>query len=769
MVEIVVLWAVTLAACFLLGEAVCRLAGWPPWSWPAGAVGLCVLLAVGAVGAGVPGHATTAFGLIALLALAAAGWIAWSDRAQLGAAARRAWDPALLAGATLAATLIPFVANDRVGLLGPSFNNDSRFHLWAAEYLLAGQPVPQEVLGSGYPLGPHGLVAALSAGLGHGVETGFVVLLMVTPVVMAFAARQLLTDLRRPWALLVAGMTALTYLLSSYYAQGAFKETLQALFVFATAVTVRDLIARRTGVARGVAVPALLAAASLLTYSYPGLAWIAGIVGLTAAGLLVAHRHALRQAGARRLIRRALPALGVLAAVGLVAAGSQFGRIAEFFDQLSLSPSGGGVIPETNIGNLVSALSPYQAFGVWLSEDFRFAPAAQFHNGQLTAVAIAAAVFGAVWCLRRREWVLLCAATVSVLLYLVLAAGESAYIAAKALVILSPFPVLFGARALLARVPRLPVELSVLRVAVAGLFVGAVAWSSFLAMRNGQVETNAHERELVALRPLLHDKNVLFLGLDDYIGWRLFGARVTDPPIQAPVAFELRKPFTAGQALDFDSVTDDSLDHYDYVVTTRTAYASLPPRNFERVRRTRSYEVYARHGRVPRHGRLLDERAAPGAVLDCARRPADRRLARRRGRALVRPAPVVVQAPQGMGAGAQVPAQLKLPSAGRWELSLQYASPQVLSVFSDAGAAWRLPPNLDRIGPFWRVGELTTRAARTLNLVLRLERAAPPILTADSQYSPLGAIAAVRTDRPARWVALREACGRYVDRYTLTS
>jgi hypothetical protein len=489
---------------------------------------------------------------------------------------------------------------------------------------------------------------------------------------------------------------------------------------------------------------------------------------LTAAGLLFTHRHTLRQAGARRLIRQALPTLGVLATVGLVAVGTQLGRVADFFAHLSLSPSGGGVIPETNIGNLAHPLSPYQALGIWLSEDFRFAPAAQFHNGQLTAVAVAAAVFGAIWWLRRREWVVLCAAAVSALLYLVLAAGESAYLAAKALVILSPFPVLLGARALLARAPRLPLELSVVRAAVALLFVGGVAWSSFMAMRNGQVEPNAHERELVALRPLLDDKNVLFLGVDDYIGWRLFGARVTDPPIQAPVPFELRKPFTAGEALDFDSVTARSLDHYDYVVTTRTAYGSLPPRNFERVRRTRSYEVYERHGRAPRNGRLLDEQAAPGAVLDCERKPADRRLARRAGRALVRPAPVVVRAPPGVGAGSQVPARLELPSAGHWEISLQYVSPQVVSIFTDAGVAWRVPPNLDRIGPFWRVGDITTHGPRTLNLTLRLERAARSILTADSQYSPLGSIAAVRTDRPARWVALREACGRYVDRYTLT-
>jgi hypothetical protein len=766
MVETLALWAFTLAGCILLGEAVCRMAGWPRWSWLSGAVGISVLLVVGAAGASLPGHATTAFVLLVVAMAAAGGWIAWSDRADLAWLARRVLDPALLALLVLAATLIPFFGNERVGLLGPSFNNDSRLHLWATEFLVRGQTVPQDVLGGGYPLGPHGLVAALASGLGAGIETGFVVVLMVIPVLTAFAARGVLRDLPGWRALPAALLTALAYLLASYYAQAAFKETLQALLVLTMAVAVRDLVAEGRVGPGAAPVPALLAAASLLTYSYPGLAWLAGMLGLTAVGLLVAHRGALRRVGARRLIRRALPTLGVLGAVVLVALGPQLGRVTDFFAQLSLSPSGSGVITEANIGNLVNPLSPYQAFGIWFSEDFRFAPGELFQAGQLTAVAIAVTLFSAVWWLRRRELVVLSAAIVAGALYYVLQAGESAYLAAKALVILAPFPVLIATRALFARRARLAPELTVVRLAVTVLFVGGVAWSSFLALRNGQVNPDSHQRELASLRPLLAGRDVLFLGNDDYIGWRLFGARVTDPPIQSPIAFELRKSYVEGQPLDFDSATSRTLDRYDFVVTTRTAYASAPPANFALVRRTRSYAVYARRGRTPRDG-LLAEQAAPGARLDCDRDAGARRLSRRTGRALVRPAPVLVRAPPGMGAGFQVAAQLALPSAGRWELSLQYASPQPLTVSTDTGHGWRLAPNLDRLGPFWRIGEITTDGAQTLRLGLRLERAAPAFLTADSQYSPLGRIAAVRTDRPARWVPLRRACGRYVDRYRL--
>ncbi|MEA2272037.1 MAG: hypothetical protein QOI98_745 [Solirubrobacteraceae bacterium] len=766
MVEIVALWAFTLAASILLGEAVCRFAKLRPWSWLSGAVGISVLLALGAAGASVPGRATTMFVVIAILTLAAAGWIGWTERRHLPLLARGAIEPALLAGSVLAATLIPFLANGRVGLLGPSFNHDARLHLWAAEYLLAGQSVPQDVLGGGYPLGPHGLVAALAAGFGTGVEPGFVALLMVIPVLTAFVARGVLTDVPRPWAALVALLTALTYLLASYYAQAAFKETLQALFVLAFAVVVRDLVAERRFDPRAAPLPALLAAGSLLTYSYPGLAWIAGTLVLAGVWLAIVHRGALRRGQARRTIRRSLPALGVLAAVLTVALAPQAGRIADFFSQLSLSPSGSGVITAANVGNLVHPLSPWEALGIWLREDFRFVPTHLFHAGALSAVALGAAIFGGLWWLRRREVVVLAAAAASAVLYVVLRQSESAYLAAKALAIVSPFPVLLAARALLARGPRPIPELRVLRVAVTAVVLCGAAWSSFLALRNGQVNPHVHQSELVSLRPLLAHHDVLFLGYDDYVGWRLFGARVTDPPLQDPVPFELRKAFADGQALDFDSVTPRTLDRYDFVVTTRTAYASVAPPNFELARRTRSYEVFERLGRS-RDTALLDEGEAPGAILDCGHNPRDRRLARVAGRALVRPAPAVVQAPPGMGAGFEVPAQLALPSAGRWELSMQYASPQVLTVSTNTGKGWRLPPNLDRIGPYWRIGEVTTHSASTLRLGLRLERAGPPILTADSQFSPLGKIVAVRVDRPAHWVALRRACGRYVDRYAV--
>ena len=767
MFEILVLWAFLLAACLLIGEAATRLAGLARWSWLSGTFGLCILLVIGAAAPSLPGHAKTAFVLIVALALAAAAWIAYQDRRELKTIARRAADPAALTLLVLAATLIPFFANDRFGLPGPSFNNDSQFHLWAAEFLRVGQAVPHDVLGNGYPLGPHGTAATLASGLGSSVELTFTALLMVVVVLTAFAARAMLTDLWRPAATLAALLTSLAYLLASFYAQAAFKETMLALFVLVFAALLRDLVAQQRIGPRAAPLPALLAAGTVLIYSYPGLAWIVGTAGLAAIGLLVSHRRLLRRDIVLPALRRALPTLGVLAAVLLVALASQVSRLRDFFDQLSLSPSGSGVIPEANIGNLVGPVSPYEGLGVWLREDFRYGPAHEFWGGGLVALAVLALLFAVIWWLRRREVVVLAAAGASALLYLALREAESAYLAAKALVVVSPFAVLLVTRALLARTPRLVPELRAVHIAVTVVFLCAAGWSSLLALRNAQINPPAHQRELMSLRPLLTDRDVLFLGFDDYIGYRLFGARVTDPPVQTVLPFELRKPFTGGEdALDFDSVTTETLDRYDFVVTTRTALGSQVPSNFARVRRTDSYEVFRRTGTTPPNVVLAGEDAGPGTTLDCAGDPSHRRLSAGGGEALVRPQPVLIQGPPGMGAGATVITQLRLPSAGRWELSMQYVSPQRVIVSADTGTGWRLVPNLDRLGPYWRVGDLTTSGPRTLRLELHLERAAASLLTADSQYAQIGKIAAVRTDVAARSVPLRRACGRYVDRYS---
>ena len=150
-----------------------------------------------------------------------------------------------------------------------------------------------------------------------------------------------------------------------------------------------------------------------------------------------------------------------------------------------------------------------------------------------------------------------------------------------------------------------------------------------------------------------HDRDVLFLGFDDYIGWRLFGARVTDPPVQDPVLpYQLRKPFADG------GVAGLRLGHPRHAGPLR-----LRGDDADRVREPAaratsracgaraSYEVY-RRGAPHARQRPARRRRRAGRRRWTARasgRPAAD--ARRAGGALVRPAPVLVQAPPGDGRG----------------------------------------------------------------------------------------------------------------------
>ena len=104
-------------------------------------------------------------------------------------------------------------------------------HLLATDRLADG--AGSQLLNQGYPLGPHAIVVALNKGLGIGLVQGFnglTVAVAVLASLTALAAFAELSPLRRTAGALVVG---LAYMVASYFAQGAFKETMQALFVLA--------------------------------------------------------------------------------------------------------------------------------------------------------------------------------------------------------------------------------------------------------------------------------------------------------------------------------------------------------------------------------------------------------------------------------------------------------------------------------------------------------------------------------------------------------
>src|SRR5262249_13132206 len=157
---------------------------------------------------------------VLLLTAASIGYL-WR-RLEGGGEALRAGAP--VAGIVLLGTALPFAAEGHFGILGTGFNPDMSQHLLAADRLAEGHG--SELLRQGYPLGPHAIVVALDKGLGVGLVPGFTGLTIAVAVLASLTALTAFADrpslLRIPASLVVG----LAYMVASYFAQGAFKETM---------------------------------------------------------------------------------------------------------------------------------------------------------------------------------------------------------------------------------------------------------------------------------------------------------------------------------------------------------------------------------------------------------------------------------------------------------------------------------------------------------------------------------------------------------------
>ncbi len=204
---------------------------------------------------------------------------------------------------------LPFIVEGHFGILGTSFNPDMSQHLLAASQLAHGHV--GQLQHQGYPLGPHSIVVALNKGLDIGLVKGFsglsVAVAVLAPLT-ALAAFRERPPLVRTAAALVVG---LAYVVASYFAQGAFKETMLALFLLGFVLCLRESW-RDPIESRWRFVPlALIPVGAVYVYSFPGLLWLLGtavvwaIVELRAgAGPIRGRRPSSLPSAARRALGR---------------------------------------------------------------------------------------------------------------------------------------------------------------------------------------------------------------------------------------------------------------------------------------------------------------------------------------------------------------------------------------------------------------------------------------------------------------------------------
>lgn len=500
-------YAAVLAVCaasLLLGQAALALCGVRSWSWLSPAVGLGLVCAICWATVRLPGHGVVPAVMVPLLAAAAALYL--RGRSKGGGEALRAGLPVAI-GALLAASL-PFFVEGHFGILGTGFNPDMSQHLLATDRLAEG--TGSQLLHQGYPLGPHAVVVTLNKGLGIAIVQGFDGLTIAAAILAPLTALAAFPDQplwRRSAAALVVG---LPYLVASYYAQGAFKELIQALLVLAFVLALRESTRTWRDLPLRFVPAALLAIGSVYVYSFPSLIWLAAILVIWL------------------VYERALPVRPLLLALVVFLVGTlpELGRMIDFHSFETFDPNGPG------LGNLFGQVSPFTALGVWPSGDFRLAPgdgavpAFVYYLGAVFATVLL--IFGIRWAWRGKERAVFSGLVSVAALYAAARLGGTPYTAAKALEIAAPLCALtiLLARSAVALVP----------------YLLAAGTCSLLALANAPVGPTSYSPALTGLRPLLATGSTLVLAPDQlleddqgtpYIAWELRGGRVCIEPASA--------------------------------------------------------------------------------------------------------------------------------------------------------------------------------------------------------------------------------------------
>ena len=373
--------------------------------------------------------------------------------------------------------------------------------------------------------------------------------------------------------------------------------------------------------------------------------------------------------------RAALLAGGVGVAVLVLLSLPDLGRLFDFADFRALHPDRAN---EGGLGNLPGQISPLEALGIWPTSEFRLSaaasslPAALFYLGGAFALVCLALALPR-W-IRRHGAAIPAALVAAAVLYLLARGLGTVYTSAKALSIAAPLIALITLGGLLAASPRALRALGI-------VFGVAVAFCSFLILRQAPVAPSDHADELAEIRPLVEGEKLLFLGRDNFVLYELRGSKpfthvrnFYDPYFVEP-NFDLAN---VGSKFDFDSVTAKTLARFPYVLTTRAEYASGPPPGYRAVKTTNDYVLWHR-GRSPLGREPGEDDAAPGRTGGC---PAGRPAAVSSFLTPPVPADEDAWSQTTVESGQSATVELDLPR-GAWNLSLQYDSTRPVTLSAD--------------------------------------------------------------------------------------
>jgi hypothetical protein len=438
----------------------------------------------------------------------------------------------------------------------------------------------QETLGTtlaiGYPTG-----SLMPLGVGHQLLSYDLAWLfqpylaflaaMLALALYAILGRLVASPSLRAFAAFVAAQPALLF---GYGLWGGVKELAGALLLALIAGLLPWTLDERSG-PRAVLPLAAACAALVCVLSLPGAVWLVPVLVAAAAIARRPSRPLLDKAAAFA------SATAVLAIPAIVAAIDWLPRVHTFRS-------------ESELGNLIHPLSGFQLFGVWLDGDFRSGPHHAAATYLLIAIVLAAALVGVWWAWRRRGWPLLSYVATAAAGCVLVVAGGSPWVDAKALAMASPAvlaPAVAACGTTLARAAIVPVA-------------GGVLWSNALQYHDVWLAPRGqlHELETIGWR-FAGDGPTLMTAYEPY-GVRHF-LRRADPE----GASELRRRYVyltngkllpKGSSADIDRIRLDGLLVYRTLVLRRGPAASRPPSVYRLVSSGRYYEVWQRPERPPR-------------------------------------------------------------------------------------------------------------------------------------------------------------------------
>ena len=688
MLAIVASALVIVGASFIFGRAFLFVLGRTRPTWLSGAVGFALLVVACPLAIHLPGRAKTTAVLVALAAVAAIlvmrrRFFAERQDPEAESPAPRAAHAAALATVliTLVLACLPFALNASTGVLGEGvYTNDQAAQLYWTDWLQNGDGPEPSAVRFGYPTGPQALTAATAEVTGASLEHAFNGLLVAIAILGALAALSALGELEPRRRVAAAVLSGLPYLAASYLAQSAFKETAMALLVLALAIVLSELsrgvVARRAGVGAVIA----LAAASVFTYSLPGLAWFAAAIPIwiflelargggqvqadVAAGVAAMRRH-------RRPMLAAGLALVVIVVLGI-------GPVHHFFTKIS--------DVQSSPGRLGSPISPGEALGVWPQGDFRIVRGDVTGSIPAILIGLLAIGVGVGVALRRRQNGLLAVLVAGAAVYLAARIDASIYVQAKALAVIAP-TIAFAAFAGLLTPSEggWPASRPVRALAV--VFTVGVLVSTLLALRAAPVGFDNNARDLESLAQRIQGRKVVFLGLDRFAAYWLRGTLIEAPGGYVPPDVKPRhdKPWFQGRPVDFDTMSPQRLDRYRYAITTTAAFQSTPPPHMSMVEHRRPLRAVEARRQDPAPARAPRGPGPRGrAQLRLGLRPGDRGPeGNRDDAAQAGPRPLHALVAADLRRARQRDSALDL-TPGKWQLSLQYNS-QVKTADVSAG------------------------------------------------------------------------------------